>query len=717
MTNRKKGQITLFIIIGLIILLVIGTVLYLTNVRVTKEYESIRPTVAEIPQFAEPLRSMVESCINRLATDGLRKIGDSGGYIDQSQLSYNTISPTEGNAVQLSPGAGPLIAYWWHMKSRNDCLKDCLFESKRPGLYRADGGVNIEAQLDEYVTSNLRDCLGNFEEYSTAGCTVQELGEPKIIANVAANDLFFVGTYPLRAVCESQSFDMEDYYTTINLNLREIYNLATELTNYESQERVLEQATKALISTYSEVDSSRLPPPRALEVGPPQAGTFWIKFKILEQLKGLLMSHVPLIQTAGVRNYRYIAAPPGTRDPEHYEVLYNRQFFIPLNTSHPKLEARFSYLDWWEPYFDLNCNGQLCQADSASSFAILPITINRYNFAYDISYPVLVEIRNPKAFNAEGYSFKIFLEQNMRNSDTFTAELPPFAPAEARMPPSIFCSPEQRTSGEARISVTDGKTLKGMEQATVSYLCGDNNCNVGTTSNGTLNTKLPRCVGGTLRVTKNGYESHSTPLDTLREEQVTVRIMLEPVRILKATVKNYAITKPSKWGSWEYREGGLLRPSDNQTTTIQLTRNSTAYEEPYASVVQLDGDTPGELNLVPGNYSITISSFLRENLTIPKDQRCVRIRRLFGSSRRCFWVPDEPVNFNATSPFPYGGAEYEYEITSSMLRGAKAIEFRQFIIAIDKVPEQQRIVEDLNQVSKVQLYSTANLDKIYPVIT
>jgi len=715
---KNRGQITVFIIIGLIILLVIGTFLYMTRKEVTKPFEAARPRVAEIPQDVQPLRDLIESCIKRLATDGLRRIGDSGGYIDPSQLSFNVVAPTEGEAVQFSAEAGPTIAYWWHLKSSNKCEPpNCIFDSKRPGLYRGQGGLNIEAQLDAYTTSNLKECLGNFEDYKKRGCEVQELGEPQVTANVAQEDIFFVGKYPLRAVCGEQSYDLEDYYVSIDLNLREIYNLATELVNYEIEDRFLEQATKTLIYSFSEISRDKLPPPRDLEVGPPKPSVFWIKFEVLKKLKSILMSYVPVIQVSSVRNYRYISAPPDIRDKEQYELMYNRQFLIPLNVSHPDLEAHFMYLDWWEPYFDLGCNGQLCRADSATNFQLLPFTINRYNFAYDLSYPVLLEIRNPFAFNEEGYSFKVFIEENMRNTDAMTTEVALFKPAEVREPPSIFCNPDQQTSGDINLYVKDGKTLKGMEQATVSFLCGTQNCNFGYTVNGTLNSKFPRCLGGTLRVTKLGYASHSSPLDTDREEPIKRDIMLEPIRILNATIKNYAITKQGKHGTWDFREGGPLRPDKLQQTVVQMTRNGTPYDEPYSAIVEIPGDKSGQIRLIPGKYVISINSFYKSNITIPTDIRCFKIKKLFSSKKKCYNIPEEPIIFNETSPFPYGGAEFEYEITSSMLRSAKNIEFRQFVLAIDEVPEKDRIVEDLNEMEKVKLYSKSNAERVYPVIT
>ncbi len=718
MTNEKKGQITIFIIIGLILLVIIGTAIYLSTREARRPFEVARPKVAELSTEVQPLRDFVESCIQRLATDGLRKIGDSGGYVDQKYLQYNILSPTEGEAVQMSPGAGPSVAYWWYLKSNNKCQPpNCVFDSKRPGLRRGDGQITIEGQLDEYVTNNLRTCLGNFEDYQKRGCKVQELDDPKVTANVATDDIFFVGKYSLRAVCGGHSYDIEDYYVTIDLNIREIYNLATELTNYEKDYRLLESATKNLIYTFSDVDSSKLPPPRDLQVGPPKPGVFWIKSEVAKKLTGLVAAYIPLIQTSGVSNYHYITAPEGVRDPENFELLYNRQFYLPLNSTHPKLGVRFSYLDWWKPYFNLNCKGELCRADSGSNFALLPITINRYQFAYDFSYPVLVEIRNSEAFNTEGYSFNFFLEQNLRNSDAFTTDVPEFQAAAARTAPSIFCDPKQQTSGTVSLFVKDAKNLKGTEDASVSFLCGDNACMFGSTRNGSLSSKFPRCVGGTLRINKQGYASFSSPLDTQREEPMKIDVLLEPVRTVNATVRNFALTKAGKHDQWDFREGGSLRPSDNQETTIQLTRIGNSWEESFSSVVSLTGDESKEMFIIPGNYSITINSFLRENLTIPPDQRCFKIKKLFGSKRKCFWVPQNAIVFNETSPFPYGGAEYEYEFTSSMLRAANKIEFKQFIIAIDRVPEDKRIVEDLNQIDNVNAYALSNLDRIYPVIT
>lgn len=719
--TEKKGQITVFIIIGIIILVAIGAGVYIASKGVKKEIEVARPKVAKLPTQAQPLRDQLEACILQLATDGLKRIGDSGGYIDSTKLLVTPI-PTEGEAIEFSPGAKPTTAYWWHMKSPNTCQQNCQFDTKRPPLYRHQGSTSIEAQLDRYITDNLKTCLGGFEEYTKKGCRVQELGEPQVTANIGEKDVYFIAKYPLRATCDAQTFDVEDAYVNIDLNLKEIYELATEISNLEIQNAILEQVTKNLIYTYSAKDSEALPPPRGFDIGPPKPGQYWIKLEVKKKIQELLAINIPLIQVSGTRNYRYIAAPPETRDPELYELTYNRQFLIPQNKTHD-LEAKFIYLDWWEPYFDLNCNGQLCQSDSASNFQILQFAMNRYNFAYDLSYPVLVEIRNTKAFNRQGYSFKFMLEQNMRNSDGFVSQtklLPPVTPEKT---PSIFCDPKQQTSGNITINVKNGLNLQPMENASVSYICGDNNCNMGLTKQGKYTSKFPRCIGGTLRITKQGYATYSAPLDVL-EEPLNISMILEPIRVMNATVKNYAITKGGKWQSWGFTQLGTLRPSENQTTTIMLTKNATPYDETFTTVVELKGDETGELRLVPGHYKVTIMSFFKGNITIPPDRRCVKFRdysKIKGwvgeREEQCYDLPEDPLIFNQTSPFPYGNADYEWTITPDALRGKTKIEFRQFTLAIDKVGESDRIIEDLEQINSVKMYAEANKDRLYPVIT
>lgn len=715
--DMKKGQLTVFIIIGIVLLILVGTFVYMQQTRVTREIEAARPRVIQVPQYVQPVKDQVEQCINRLATDGLRRIGDRGGYITNDVLKHNPIEPTGSDAVQFSPGDSPLVPYWWHMSSDNDCQSDCTFTTNRPNLFQTEGGTNIEQQLSQYITDNLASCVGNFETYRQRGCTVNALDPPRVTATVAEDDVFFVGDYPLRVNCEDQSFDVSEYYVSIPLNLREMYELALNITNTQATTAFLEQATITLLTTFSGTEPGKLPPFRDLGVGPPSRSVYWIKYDVLNNIQQLLTAYIPLIQASGVRNYKYVAAPRDVRDPELYEIVFNRQWFLPLSEAHPSLELRFSYLDWWKPYFELNCKGQLCTADTGNLFLqFLSLGLQRYQFAYDLSYPVMVEVRNPDAFNGEGYTFRFMLEQNLRNSKSAMAEAPPLDLNYPDTTPSIFCDPAQRTSEPIELTIRSAETFKPIEDASVVYQCGQSTCNIGITTDEPLTTPFPTCVGGILRVMKEGYATFSGPLDTNIQEPQSHTINLEPLRPFTVSIRNYELYKLGKRGQWTFREGAPSLPPAEQLTTIQLERVGGPYDQPYYQIIQLEGREPATAELIPGTYNVRINSFYGGNLTIPVDRRCRTVKKFLSKEKKCFNVPDKPLVFNEEMMFPYGNVEYEIEWKPEDLRGHSTIDFRNLILSEHKLKESDRIIEDMDQLNNLKMHAKARMDRMKPVI-
>ena len=700
-----KGQVTIFIIIGIVLLLGIGFAVYFSSRA--QEGSSPISQASKLPQKIQPVQDAVHECIRQIGTDGLQKLGQTGGYIDTSTLNPHVLFSTEGNAVRYAPHGELAVASWWFMKSKDSCTANCEFASKRPAL--TGGSSSIAGQLESYINTNLPACVS---QISSPGCQITSGDDPMLKVQIGQSVLVS-GEYPLRVLCDGQSFNVDQFAVDIDVNLQDIYSLATNLTSLQINDHILEQATTTLIQTFGGKDS-QIPPFRDLEFGPPGAGHFWIKFEVKKNLKRMLASYIPFIQVFGTANYKYVRAPEGVRDPELYELLYNRQFLVPLNTTYPFLETNFRYLDWWEPYFDLNCNGELCQADTGSNFFLIPFSLDRYEFAYDLSYPVLVEIRSPYALDGQGYTFQFMLEENMRNSAPFTTgvNLPP-QPASSE--PSIFCSPDQRTSGEVQLYALDTETGRGAENVSVSFQCGDNNCNVGRTSNGTFILRLPRCIGGSLALTNLNYESAELSLDTFLEKPQNLSVRLEPIRTVGVTVKDYQVRKQSKNAPWEFEEAsGLSRHKKNEETIILLSRIG---EAPFAAFANVQGLAGSQMQIVPGKYNISTFSLLRQDIRFPPDERCVRIKKIFDSKKECSMIPEDPIDFNATSPFPYGMTQYEYIFTSEMLKGAKNIEFRQFVVAIDEVEEKDRIVEDLSEITKTQNRANENPALIWPVIS
>lgn len=92
MMHDKRGQLTVFIIIGIIIL-VAGALFYFVEERTSV----FNPDVI-IPGEAAPVKEYLDQCIQNTAEKGLIIIGQQGGYIDiperiqrnpSSYLSYD----------------------------------------------------------------------------------------------------------------------------------------------------------------------------------------------------------------------------------------------------------------------------------------------------------------------------------------------------------------------------------------------------------------------------------------------------------------------------------------------------------------------------------------------------------------------------------------------------------------------------------------------------
>ena len=159
--KSKKAQITIFIIIGIILLFSSALVFYIKN-----KVSGVEPTATIIekspPADLEGMKDYVESCIYLTAKEGIKKLGSSGGYITPSEFGITKGSePTEGNGLELFPNSGYVVPYWHYLKSSNDCTGTCNFASEMPPL-KGDNPRAIESQVSRYIEQNLKYCVNDF---------------------------------------------------------------------------------------------------------------------------------------------------------------------------------------------------------------------------------------------------------------------------------------------------------------------------------------------------------------------------------------------------------------------------------------------------------------------------------------------------------------------------------------------------------------------------
>jgi hypothetical protein len=724
----RKGQLTIFIIIGLVIVVAVGTVIFL-NARLANPAYTL-PQAEKVAEQAQPVQDYINNCIDIVARRGLQEIGDHGGYLsvkDIPDAKLNPSDPTEGDVLFLSPDSTYGVPYWWSMTSKNDCTGGCAFASKRPALTARQGSPSIEGQLAQYVKDNLDTCLKSFESFSADGINVQQQTDSEVKAIVTDDSVVVAVTQQFDASSTAGRNSLHQFVVTLPVHLKDIYNLATNITVLESENAFLAKHARELISVYGRTDSDALPPVGSVEfeLGP---GTVWVKNTVQQRIQQLLQDDVPLLQVFGTRNYRPIEVQGAVTNKDTVFNALNRNALIPELKAFPNVEARFAYLPAWKPYFDLNCNGQVCRPESMiNSFGFL-FGVQRYNFAYDLSYPVMVELSDPDAYNGNGYSFRFALEGNLRNNAPVTADWSALDVPQPAETTSLLCDEAQRSSGLVNITLTDSVSRKPVDGG-VLFRCGAEGCVVGQTTDGKLSTRLPRCIGGRISGVQTDYVSDIADIQTGTDDSQRVDVVMHPVVALNVSAEKFRLRKDPVSQSWNFDDTPAPFGMYDQAL-ITMVRKSDYDQEQFSTFASVCGNVlvkgaelSKDIRFTAGNYSVTISTLYHANLTIPADRRHYTIHHLLSTETKYYYVPENPIFFGNNTdnpcvserPFPSGLMQFNWEITPAMLSRARSVLFKTVVIGAE-IPGTVLKIEDLDQLRATQAYFDSERDLMTPEV-
>lgn len=704
MSMRKKGQITVFIIVGLVLLGVAGVYIAM---QVTDEEDMLIPKIEEVPLEFQPLRSYVDSCLKISSEEGLKIIMDHGGYIKPADFGIRAdpADSTNGNGVSF-PGDW-IIPYWYHLKSDNRCIKNCEFSTERPPLKRSGGSSSIESQLDDYIKMKVKACTADFSAFKQEGFDIAESGDMKVTTTVLDHEVLVVMEYPLAASREGAAKDIKDFYARIPLELKDIYEFATIISNLEQQYRFLERDAIQLIVGFSSIDEDKLPPMSESRVGFGN-GVSWRKSKVKGDIELMLASYMQLLRAEGTLNFQEFSFGNSLKDS-----LYNIHMTIPadaIGKDYSHLGARFDYIPVWPVYFDLNCDGESCTSQSFSQNMISAFGFQRYEFAYDLSFPVMVEIYDPGAFNDQGYSFRYFLEANLRNNEVMWHDFWPMEPI-AMETGSMLCDADKRNSGEIEVNV---KNAKGdmIDDVQIIYTCGSESCAMGATSGGILKEKFPVCIGGFMTAIKDSYITSSAMLSTALDKKGKAAIILEPFLEKSFKVMKKRVVKA---GSYWILQDNEVDISRYEQAIVRLDRVNRIGDEDYSFAAEylgnqsIYGAEDSVIKLAPGVYDISIQLMNNEKLVIPEDTRETG-GGFMGIGNKEYTIPKVELN----DSWPSGGLKLRYEFRADDLDKSSRIIFIVPSTSLDIIPEQDRHIEDIEQLNMFDEYSMAYANSLVP---
>jgi len=694
MRKNKKSQVTIFIIIGILLISAAGFYFYAQTIKKPIEPE-VNLVQQQVPIAFDPIRQYANDCIYSVASDGIKLIGKLGGYVSLTNKTLNkasftiTQNPTESDAVTFTKNSELEIPYWWYLKSSNTCNGNCQFSTKRPGLRHSDN--SIEKQLERYVDLELKSCLNNFKPFEEQGYKITESGNVKSDVTIASNDILVSVDYPLMAEKENFKADVNQFFVRIPVNLERIYSLASTLTNFEMKHHYLEKHILNSIVAFSGINKEKLPPMSDLQFkfG---SSVSWQKTDVKNKIIQLLDSHIPLFQVDGTLNYER-----NIFDSELQQRLYDSTLIPVANSSYGDVAAYFTYLDFWPIYFNLNCKGEKCSPGSANS--IIPLAtfgIQNYQFSYDLSYPVLVEVQDPTAFNGQGYNFEFFLEGNIRNNNHMGGNFSILETASGSER-SQLC--DIRTSGNVTVNVIDAVTKKSVDDAQIFYTLLDESCFISSTAKGAILSQFPIGVGGVVNFMKDGYIGRAIEFDASLDSASTINAELQPVSTKKFAVKKKNVAKTA--AGWVFQDNAI-ELNDKESAVLSLTRigDENELEFSAASVFDNTQKDSAEIELAPGKYSADITLLANERIVIPASGDYPKVDFGEGST------PGE-------ERFSPGGLKLNITINPEDLQKS-AVVFYVVNVDIAGIPENERVIEDLDQLGKIEDYSSKYKQNLQP---
>ncbi len=370
---------------------------------------------------------------------------------------------------------------------------------------------------------------------------------------------------------------------------------------------------------------------------------------------------------------------------------------IPGKPEYSDVEVSFSYLDFWPMYFDLNCKGEVCEPESISSNLLSFMGIQRYNFAYDASFPVLVEVYDPDAFKGRGFKFNFFLEANVRNNKELESN---FMPLQYATVPEFsgLCDLTNRNSGNISVQVRDSISNSPLDEVSVTVSVAGENCFVGSTNeSGVLVTQFPTgTAGAVIGFIKESYITKSALFDAPLNKPGNVDAKISPIKAKKVVLKKKLVEKQGSEWVFTNRETNL---EANEEAIITLTRISPLTEDDFNSIANIKGPSNEQLQIAPGDYELAINMFLRDTVRIPK-KTITKNTGLFTTET--FEMPG--FEFNEQNPMPSGGVRLNVTITEADLKKDTIVLYA-VSPALQFVPELERSLEDLEQTARIDTYS------------
>ncbi|MFW6283736.1 MAG: hypothetical protein ACOC1P_06850, partial [Minisyncoccales bacterium] len=464
--NQKKAQTTIFIIIGIIIVVAIGIFFILQG--------GIRES--GLSSEFEPVYNTLLSCIEQDTETGLNILGSQGGYIYLPDFEQG--SKYMPFSSQLNFLGNP-IPYWYYVSGNN--IEKEQVPSKE----------DMEEDLERYIEENIKKC--DYDSYYQQGYEIEQ-GNPKADVLIKDREVEVILDMDLGIAKSEDSVFVDEHSVLLDSNLGKLYDSAKKVYETEQETMFLENYGVDTLRLYAPVDGVEM-------TCSPKT---WNAEEVFDELEEAIQ-----MNTLALRN---------SKGEYTLSQKENEYFLVDLGVDE---NVRFINSPNWSNSFDVlptEGNSPLMMATPVGNqpgLGMLGFCYVPYHFVYDIKYPVLIQVSEKGSSGNPGqeifqFPFAVVIQGNK-----------PREPQEGSVAVAGK-EPEMCEYRNTLIRVNTYDTIMNPVDANISFECFDSFCDIGETRNGKITEEFPQCYNGFIIADAKGYEQARYSFSTIDEREIDI---------------------------------------------------------------------------------------------------------------------------------------------------------------------------------------------------
>ncbi len=339
---NKRGQVTIFIIVAVIIVASVGGYFLL---RDSFETQVVSPNLA-------PVYNAFLSCLEENTLVGVGILESAGGYIELPEFESGSAYMPFSSQLNF---LGNPIPYWYYV-SGNNVVKEQIPSKK-----------SMEDQLAGYIESQVNDCV--LEDYFEQGFEISVDQEAEVSVSIEDEEVEVNLRMNLGIGKAEETVVVRNHNVVVKTRLGILYESARKIYDYEQDTLFLETYGIDTMRLYAPVDGVELT----------CAPMIWNADEIFEDLKGAIEANTLALRSRGTDS--------------DLTAKENQYFVLDLPVEE---DVRFLNSKNWTYSYEVNpSDGVVLSANPMGNqpgMAALGFCYVPYHFVYNINYPVLVQV-------------------------------------------------------------------------------------------------------------------------------------------------------------------------------------------------------------------------------------------------------------------------------------------------------------------------------------